>query len=212
MAYYKDLREYIKVLEKNDKLFRIKREINKDTEMHPLVRWQFRGPPEGERKAFLFERSIDARGKKYSTPVLIAAHAPSVEVYALAMNCQPDEIMAKWEQAQLHPIKPEIIESGPVQEEIHKGDNLLEHGGLEEFPIPISTPGFDNAPYFSAGNWISRDPDTDVYNLGNYRAMVKDKIRVGCDCLLPQHMRIAWEKYKARGMPSMPAAVVPVPE
>ena len=38
MAYYKDLREYLKVLEDKGKLIRIKREINKDTELHPLRR------------------------------------------------------------------------------------------------------------------------------------------------------------------------------
>ena len=97
MAYYKDLREYIDVLAKNGKLVRIKREINKDTELQPLVRWQFRGLPEKERKAFLFENTIDVKGKKYNTPVLIAAHAPSPAVYALGMMCEPDSIMKKWD-------------------------------------------------------------------------------------------------------------------
>jgi 4-hydroxy-3-polyprenylbenzoate decarboxylase len=208
MAYYRDLREYIGVLDKNGKLVKIKREINKDTELQPLVRWQFRGLPEKERKAFLFGKTIDVTGKEYDTPVLIAAHAPSREVYALAMMCQPDEIMERWEQAQLHPIEPRIVNSGPAQEEIHLGDSLLEHGGLEEFPIPISTPGFDNAPYFSAGNWVSRDPDTGIYNVGNYRGMVKGELKVGCSCLLPQHLRMHREKYKEKGIPTMPAAVV----
>ncbi len=208
MTYYKDLRDYIDILEKNGKLFRIKRTINKDTELHPLVRWEFRGLPDNERKAFLFEKTVDAKGRNYDTPVLVAAHAPSREVYALAMNCRPEEIMTKWEQAQLHPIASKIVDSGPVQEEVHIGDALLEHGGLDEFPIPISTPGFDNAPYFSAGNWVSKDPDTGIYNVGNYRGMVKSKTRVGCDNSFPKHMRIHREKYKEKGIPVMPAAIV----
>jgi 4-hydroxy-3-polyprenylbenzoate decarboxylase len=208
MAYYRDLREYIEVLEKSGNLVRMKREINKDTELQPLVRWQFRGLHEEERKAFLFENSISVGGKKYNTPVLAAAHAASTEVYALAMNCRPEEITKKWEQAHLHPIKTRLVDSGPVQEEIHMGDHLLEHGGLEEFPIPISTPGFDNAPYFSAGNWVSKDPETGVYNVGNYRGMVKSPSRVGCDNRLPQHLRTQREKYKSGGHPFMPAAVV----
>ncbi|MFQ5987771.1 MAG: UbiD family decarboxylase [Dehalococcoidia bacterium] len=208
MAYYRDLRGYIKALEKNGKLVRIKREVNKDAELQPLARWQFRGLPEEERKAFLFENIIDVRGKRYDTPVLIAAHAPSREVYALAMMCEQDRIMQRWEQAQLHPIEPEAVDSGPVQEEIHMGDNLLDHGGLEEFPIPIATPGFDNAPYFTAGNWVSKDPDTGIYNVGNYRGMVKSNLRVGIGCLVPQHLRMNWEKYKEKGFPAMPAAAV----
>ena len=63
MRYYEDLREYINVLESNSKLVRIRREINKDTELHPLVRWQFQGRlPEDERKAFLLE-SYSRQGK-----------------------------------------------------------------------------------------------------------------------------------------------------
>lgn len=87
------------------------------------------------------------------------------------------------------------------------GEKLFENR-LEEFPIPISTPGFDNAPYFSAGNWVSKDPETGVYNVGNYRGMVKSRSRVGCDNRLPQHLRTQREKYKSGGHPFMPAAVV----
>ena len=53
MTYYKDLREHVNALEDKGKLIRIKREINKDTELMPLVRCQFRGLPEKDRKAFL---------------------------------------------------------------------------------------------------------------------------------------------------------------
>ncbi|HLC26721.1 MAG TPA: UbiD family decarboxylase, partial [bacterium] len=55
MAYFKDLREYLTALEGIGKLRRIAREIDKDTELHPVVRWQFRGLPEAERFGFLFE-------------------------------------------------------------------------------------------------------------------------------------------------------------
>ena len=75
MAYYKDLREYIAALEAAGQLVRIKKAINKDTEMHPLVRLQFRGLPEEERKAFLFENVVDSQGNHYDIPVLVSALA-----------------------------------------------------------------------------------------------------------------------------------------
>ena len=53
VRYYKDLREHLEALESSNKLIRIKREINKDTEMHPLMRLQFRGLSEEERKEYL---------------------------------------------------------------------------------------------------------------------------------------------------------------
>jgi len=40
---YPDLHDHIAALEKAGQLIRVDRPINKDTEMHPLVRWQFRG-------------------------------------------------------------------------------------------------------------------------------------------------------------------------
>ncbi|MBI2954046.1 MAG: UbiD family decarboxylase [Chloroflexi bacterium] len=207
MGYYKDLRDYIRVLDETGNLVRIKREINKDTELMPLVRWQFRGLPDKDRKAFLFENVTDSKGKKYDGGVLVASHAGSRQVYSLAMMAKTEDIAKKWQEAQLHPIEPMMVESGPCQEEIHVGESLLEHGGLGELCCPNSTPGFDNAPYFSAGNWISRDPETGIRNVGNHRAMIKSPTRTGMDAKMPQHIRQHWQKYKARGIP-MPAAVV----
>ncbi|MFC1991593.1 UbiD family decarboxylase [Chloroflexota bacterium] len=207
MGYYRDLREYIQVLEQNNKLVKIKREINKDTELMPLVSLQYRGLPESDRKAFLFENVTDVKGRKYSMPVLVASHAASMEIYALAMKCKVEEIMDMWRRAQLSPIKPKVVESGPIQEEQHIGDKLLEHGGLEEFPVPIATPGFDNAPYFTAGNCVSKDPDTGIGNVGNYRIMVKSSVRAGFNAYGLRHLGMHWEKYKQKGIP-MPVAVV----
>ncbi len=207
MAYYKDIREHVKALEANNKLARIKRQINKDTELMPLVRWQFRGLPEKQRMAFLFENVVDVKGKKYNGSVLVAAYAGSDDIYAIGMKCKPEEIQEKWKQAQNNLIKPKLVSSGTCQEEVHIGDGLLEHGGVTEFPIPISTPGFDPAPYFTAPMWISKDPDTGIRNIGTYRAMVKAPDRTGCRIEEGQHLRMHWEKYRARGEP-VPAALV----
>ncbi|MBI2853948.1 MAG: UbiD family decarboxylase [Chloroflexi bacterium] len=208
MSYYKDLREYIDALEKNNKLVRIRREINKDTQLMPLVRWQFRGLPEKERKAFLFENVVDAKGKKYKMPVLVAAHAASTDVYAIGMKCEPDKIVEKWAQAQLHPVEPRMVKTGLVHEEVHIGDRLLEAGGLSEIPVPISTPGFDNAPYLSAPCWVTKDPETGIRNVGVYRAMIKSNTRTGIQVTFPQHLRVHWEKCRQQKKPLQAAIVI----
>ncbi len=61
MSYYRDLREHIAAPEANDKLVRIKRPFVKETELMPLVRWQFRGLPEEMRRAFLCENVVEVR-------------------------------------------------------------------------------------------------------------------------------------------------------
>ena len=40
---YRDLREHIEMLDNKGLLITIDEPIDKDSEMHPLVRWQFRG-------------------------------------------------------------------------------------------------------------------------------------------------------------------------
>ncbi|MDP2644709.1 MAG: UbiD family decarboxylase, partial [Desulfobacterales bacterium] len=206
--YYKELREHIAALEAHGKLVRVTEQINKDTELMPLVRWQFRGLPEEDRKAFIFNNVVDVKGRKYDIPVLVASHSASREIYALAMQCKPEEIMEKWAQAQLKPFAPVRVERGPVQEEIHVGDNLLAHGGLTEFPVPISTPGYDNAPYLTCANWISKDPETGICNIGNYRAMIKSKTRTGICCLGSQHIHMHWKKCQKKGIPLQAAIVI----
>ena len=50
---------------------------------------------------------------------------------------------------------------------------------LDGLPVPISTPGWDNAPYLSAGHYITKDPDTGIQNVGNYRGQLKAPRRLG---------------------------------
>ncbi len=207
MAYYRDLREHLKALEDKGKLVRISREINKDTELHPLVRLQFRGLTEDNRKAFLFENVVDSKGKKYDIPVAVGVLAASTDIYAIGMMCGPEEIHRKWVEAQTRPIEPKIVAEGPVHEEVHLGDTLLEHGGLSEFPIPISTPGFDCAPFFSSPYWVTKDPDTGVPNVGTYRVHVKAPLRTGIFFGGTAHLGIHWAKCRERGVP-LPAAIV----
>ncbi|HLC30320.1 MAG TPA: UbiD family decarboxylase [Dehalococcoidia bacterium] len=205
--YYRDLREHLKRLEELGKLQRISTEINKDTELMPLVRWQFRGLPESERKAFMFDNVVDSRGRKYSVPVAVANHAASTDVYAIGMMCEPDEIQSRWTAAQKNPISSIVVAGGPAQDEVHTGEELkLE--GLDEFPIPISTPGFDPAPFLTAANWITKDPETGTPNIGNYRAQVKARNRTGLMANVSQHLMFHWRKARSLGEPLEAAAVI----
>src|SRR5918999_805181 len=111
--YYRDFRDHLKALEEREKLIRIHRAIDKDTELMPLVRWQFRGLDEEQRNAFLFENVVDSKGKRYSMPVTVGTLAATTEIYAIGMMCRPEEIHERWTQAQLKPIEPMQIASGP---------------------------------------------------------------------------------------------------
>ena len=69
-----DFQEHLARLEAAGLLRRIDRAINKDTELHPLVRWQFQGGfADDERRAFLFTNVVDSEGRRYDIPVAIGA-------------------------------------------------------------------------------------------------------------------------------------------
>ena len=182
--------------------------VNKDTQMHPLVRW-YRGIPERDRKAFPFTNVVDSRGHQYDIPVVIGALAATADVYRIGMDCDLDKIGAKWSNA-INPIPPRDVKDAACQEVVIQGDELRGEGnGVDALPIPISTPGFDAGPYLTAATWITKDPDDGVQNMGVYRGNLKapDRIAVMMLISLSAGGYYHWKKYQARGE-KMPVCIV----
>ncbi len=210
-----DLQQHLARLEARGLLTRIERPINKDTELHPLARWQFQGGlKESDRRAFLFTNVIDGTGRRYDIPVAVGALAASPEIYSVGMGRPVAEIGAAWLSGIEHPLAPVALAAGtpaPCQEVVITGDALrVPDGGLKGLPVPISTPGFDAAPYLTATLCITRDPDSGIQNMGTYRAALKATDRLG----VRMASRIGgaggylhWRKYRARKQP-MPCAIV----
>jgi 4-hydroxy-3-polyprenylbenzoate decarboxylase len=208
---YPDLHDHLKTLEKAGLLITVKRPINKDTEMHPLVRWQFRGGiEEKDRKAFLFTNVTDSKKLKYDIPVVVGVLASNREIYRLGMGCELDKINETWIRAMANPIPPRIVTDAPCHEIVIMGKDLDQPGnGLDGIPVPISTPGWDNAPYTTLSQYITKDPDTGIQNMGIYRGQVKAPRRLGMNPSLELRpgIFVHWEKMKARGG-KLPAAVI----
>ena len=207
-----DFQTHLAQLETKGLLIRVDRPINKDTELHPLVRCQFLGGiPEEERRAFLFTNVVDSRGRRYDIPVVVGALAASPKIYAVGMGCAVEEIGAAWTHAIANPIAPILVNSPACQEVVIQGDELRRPGGgLASLPVPISTPGFDAAPYLTATLCITRDPETQIRNMGTYRGALKATDRLG----VRMSSRIGgaggylhWLKYRERKEP-MPCAIV----
>src|SRR5471032_1549127 len=210
---YRDLHEHLAALEERGLLKRIDRSIDKDAEMHPLVRWQFVGGiDEAERKAFLFTNITDGLGRKYDIPVVVGAIAANAEIYSVGMQAPLAEIQAKWDRAIANPIEPRLVNDAVCHEVVIEGEALKGEGkGLDRLPIPISTPGFDSAPTLTATNVITRDPDSGVQNMGTYRAALKAPDRL----VVRMATRVGgaggyqhYLKHQKRGDKTMPCAIV----
>jgi UbiD family decarboxylase len=208
---YPDLHDHVATLADAGLLYVIDEPVNKDTEIHPLVRWQYRGGvPEEARKAFLFTRPTDGAGRSYKGAVLVAGLAGNQAIYRVGFTPGLENIGAAWRAAIANPIPPQLVDVAVCHDTIIIGDALeIEGSGLDGLPTPISTPGFDNAPYLSGGHYITRDPDTGVQNLGTYRGQIKGRRRLGLNASVDfqQGVYQHWLKYKARGEP-MPVAVI----
>ena len=210
---YPDLHDHLDALRKAGLLLTIDRAIDKDSEMHPLVRWQYVGGIEQEeRKAFLFTNVTDGRGRKYKFPVVVGALAANPAVYCIGMGCDASEVDSRWSQATAHPIPPNIVAHGACQEVVIEGAALQGEGnGLDSIPIPISTPGFDSAPTLTATNVITKDPETGIQNHGTYRAALKSSDRL----VVRMATRTGgaggyrhYVKHQQRGDKLMPCAIV----
>ena len=207
-----DFQAHLADLEAAGLLVRIDRPINKDTQLQPLVRWQFVGGlPEDERRGFLFTNVIDSSGRRYDMPVAVGALAASPRIYALGMGKPVAEIGPTWMRAIANPVAPRTVTKPACQEVVITGAELQQPGGgLARLPVPISTPGFDCAPYLTATLCITRDPDSGIQNMGTYRAALKATDRLGVHMVVRGGGAggyVHWLKYRERKEP-MPIAIV----
>ena len=137
--YYHDLREFIEVLDHQGLLYRWQRLVNKDSELMPLMRLQYRGRSDAERQAFLYENVTDGQGRRYGIKVLTGSTPHREGLWAWAWVAKTGEIYERWRHAVDKPIDPVVVESGPGTK-VHAGAEL-EEIGLSMLPAPVE-PGF----------------------------------------------------------------------
>ncbi len=100
-------------------------------------------------------------------------------------------------------IPHEIVEDGPIFENIMTGDDI----DITKFPAPIWHEK-DGGRYIGTGTFsITRDPDEHWLNAGAYRAMVHDKKTVGLVMAKGHHGWLHREKHFKRGE-KLPIAMV----
>lgn len=98
---------------------------------------------------------------------------------------------------QFSPIEPRTVSSGPVMENVLKGEQV----DIEQFPAPIWHPK-DGGRYIGTASLnIMRDPDTGIINVGSYRNQVFSKDRLGIRVAPPHHGGIIKDKWTKRGEP-----------
>jgi len=161
---YRDMRDYLATLEQHDLLKRVGEEVDRNWEVACLAKWMYQALPVERRFGLLFQNV-----KGSDIPIVTAALGASPQSVALALRCEVEQINDKVVAALRGPIKPRMVESGPCQENILRG----EAASLAKLPIVTWTPGKDKAPYITT-IVVTRDHDTGIQNMGVYRTMLRD--------------------------------------
>ena len=119
---------------------------------------------------------------------------------AEAMGVEPHEVLARFEDAALHPIPSQEVGAAPMQEVVHRNVDLA-----ELLPLPTHNE-HDSGPYITAGLLIARNPRTGVQNVSIHRCQLSGANRLGV-LLLPRHTHMFFDMAEQAGRP-LPVAIV----
>ena len=188
---FKNLREFIEMLEKNGHLIRISEPISPVLEMTEI---QTRVLAESG-PAILFENVINKNGEKFDYPVLVNLFG-TVERVAWGMGQEPETLRelgealafmrqptppGDWKEAiNMFPLvktamamKPKTVFNAPCQDIILEGDNI------NLYNLPIQTCWHNEpSPLITWPLVVTKGNDSvesDNFNLGVYRMQVKSK-------------------------------------
>ena len=198
---YADLREFIDTLEKHGELKRVRREVDWRYELAGWIRKSYDVQPRGP--ALLFE---NVRG--YPGQRVFAGGVASYRRYALALGLSPDthlkDIIHTYSQRLSSRLKPCLVNSGSVKEQIYKGDAIK----LSRLPIPWYFP-LDGGRYI--GTWVAiltKNRETGTRNLGTYRVQVLNDKEVLIGFLPFSHMGLHYSQAMAANAPLEVAIII----
>ncbi len=198
---YKDLRDWIAKVEAAGQLKRITAEVDWDLEISAIAR----RVATQEGPALLFENIKDYHDT--ACRKLLIGGMGSRERLAMALNLPRETsyrgIVELLKERFRQLVSPLIVASGPVKENIIKGDAV----DLYQFPAPRYNK-LDGGRYINTNcSVVTMDPDTKIMNVGLYRGMIGDNEKsIGVLLARSQHWGLNFTKYEQRGE-EMPVAV-----
>jgi len=187
---FKDLREFLEVLEKEGELQTITEEIDPHLEIGAVGYLTRLG------KASLFT-NVKGHDKRVAINVLGDRRKAG-----LALGAPGDKLNEAIIKGIENPIKPVLVSDGPCKENIMTGDDV----DLDQFPIPQWNDK-DGGKFTDFGAVITKDPETGTQNAGMYRMHVYDKKTTGIYVADRQHIGRHYRMAKEAGMDYIEMAV-----
>jgi UbiD family decarboxylase len=134
-------------------------------------------------------------------PVVINAQG-SRKLMALALECKPEELAAKFTERQSKPIAPVEVSDAPAQEIVKIDDEI----DLAKVPL-LTHYDVNAAPYVTAGIVVAADPDSGVRNTSYNRLMMAGKRELRIFMAIGRHLWTLQNKME-RHNEALPIAIV----
>lgn len=209
---FRDLREYIEKLEEWGELRRVKAEVDPHLEVAEISRRvmykkgpallfeNIKGYP-GWRMATNIFRSLETIAKSLGVEKLESIGENLVE---LALKPIPLRLTSKLkglrEVVKISKYMPRKVKRGLFE------DNKLDPPDLLKLPIPKIWPK-DASRYITYGVTVSKNPNTQTYNMGLYRIQVLNSKKAAIHWQIHKRGARAWQEARILGMEEMPIAV-----
>jgi 4-hydroxy-3-polyprenylbenzoate decarboxylase len=184
---FKDLREFIEILDKEKELIRVKEKVSPILEITEIADRMMKMPNGG--KALLFENVegyenipvlINAFGSEKRMKIALGVENFEDIGWKLYRILKPevpntflDKIKRLPELKKLNDALPKTVRSGKVQEVVKKEDDI----NVFEFPVLKCWPK-DGGRFITLPIVISKDPENGIRNVGMYRIQLLDRDRV----------------------------------
>ncbi len=158
-----DLREFLKVLEEEHELQKIKVEVDPKHELGAICKIH---NERSNSPALLFEKVTG------STIPVVGQLLASDRRVALALGLSQGNVFDETVRRASHPVPTRLVPTGPCQEVVFEGNDV----DITKLPLCTNNPR-DGGPYITAGHVIIKDSEYGM-NLSIYRMMLVSKNEV----------------------------------
>ncbi len=212
---YRDLRDFIKDLEKEGEILRIKDKVSPVLEITEVADNVMKLPDGG--KALIFENvegsdipvMINAFGSEKRMKMALGVDRfedIGWKLYRILKPEVPNTFLDKLkripELKKLNDALPKVVKTGRVKEVIKKGEDI----DLFEFPVLKCWPK-DGGRFITLPQVVSKDPENGLRNVGMYRIQILDRDKVAVHWQIHKGGAKHYWKYKKLGR-KIPVAIV----
>ena len=188
---FKDIREYLQMLDDNGYLDRRHEAIDLEEIPYQLELQEKKG------NTVIFD---NINGYKYGLFNNVFGRR---DYLALAFGCEKEKVVDIFGERMDRRVKPVMIEAGPVQEVV------LEHGDFDIRNFPFIQHGERDAGRFITGGMvIAKDPETGIRNLSFNRMQLKGPDKTGLRMSPTQDLETYYRKAVKKGEPLEIAVVI----